>query len=59
MKVAAGYQFIKCEDGHIHLLLCDEDQEVEYELVLSDETEIREFIADLTEMINDKAKGMN
>lgn len=52
MKIAGGYQFALCEDGHLHLSILDENEEWVIELVLFDTDEIAEFAADLTAIID-------
>lgn len=55
MELAAGYYLSLCEDGHIHLVLFDEDGDAYAELVLgADECEIPDFIADLQSLIKPK-----
>jgi len=51
MKVAGGYQFGICEDGHIHLFICDKKETPLVDLSLETADEAAEFAADLAEMI--------
>lgn len=51
MQLAAGYQMAQCEDGHLHIILLDEDGEPFTCLVLMDTDEIAQFVKDLSKMI--------